>query len=190
MPLDTSMAELAARKVAEKVEDILLTGASSYNFGGGKLYGYLDFPHTNSISLTANWDASGASGTTILDDVLTMKQALITDRCYGPYILYVPTAYERVLDDDFKTNSDKTIRQRLLEIGNVEAVKVVDHLTANRPVLVQMSSDVVRLVNAMNITTVQWDSEGGLQTNFKVMAIQVPQIRADQNNRCGVVYGS
>ena len=188
MPLDTSMAELAARKVAEKVEDILLTGASSYAFGGGTLFGYLDYTHTNSTSMTADWDDSGASGTTILDDVLTMKQALINDRCYGPYMIYIPTAYERVLDDDFKTNSDKTIRQRLLEIGNVKGIKVVDHLTADYVVMVQMTSDVVRLINGMDITTVQWESEGGLQTNFKVMAIQVPQIRADQNGRCGVVY--
>jgi hypothetical protein len=53
-------------------------------------------------------------------------------------------------------------------------------------ILVQMSPDVARAVNGMDISTVQWESHGGLRLNFKVMAIQVPQLRADFYNNCGV----
>jgi len=42
----------------------------------------------------------------------------------------------------------------------------------------------------MDMTTVQWDTQGGLQQNFKVMSIMVPQTRADQNGNTGIVHGS
>ena len=129
---------------------------------------------------------SSTTGTNILDDVRSMKQASIDARHYGPYVLYVPTSYETVLDDDFKAESDKTIRQRILEIGNIMEVKVVDSLTADTCVLVQMTADVVRMVEGLPLTTVEWDTHGGLSTEYKVMTIMVPQIRADQNGNCGV----
>ena len=41
-----------------------------------------------------------------------------------------------------------------------------------------------------DITTVQWESHGGMQINFKVMAIMVPQLRADFTGQTGIVHGS
>jgi len=190
MPLDTAMAEAAARKVAEKVEEILFQGASTYTFGGGALYGYADFASRNTGDLTGAWSTSAVDGSEILNDVLTMKQALISDRRYGPYALYVPTAYETTLDDDFKANSDKSIRQRIQEVSGIEIVKVADFLTAGKVVLTQLASDTVRIVNGLDITTVQWETEGGMKVNFKVMCIKVPQIQADQEGRCGVAVYS
>jgi len=55
---------------------------------------------------------------------------------------------------------------------------------------VQMTSDVVRLVRGMGITNVQWQAEGNMVTRYKVMTIAVPQIRADQNDNCGVIHSS
>jgi uncharacterized linocin/CFP29 family protein len=188
MPLDTSMAELAARKVAEQAETLLFQGSGDYTFGGGTIFGYQDFTNRNTVTLGTNWDASAADGATILADVLAMKQASIDDRYFGPWMLYIPTAYETKLDDDFKANSDKSIRQRVLEVSGIQDIKVADFLTANNVILVQMTSDVVRVVEGLPITTVQWDSDGGMKINFKVMTILVPQIRADQTNKCGVIH--
>jgi uncharacterized linocin/CFP29 family protein len=186
MPLDNTMAELAARKVAERIETVLFTGASSYSFGGGVIYGYLDEPNANSHTIVTDWDDSGADP---IADVLAMKQMLIDDRCYGPYMLYIPTNWETALDDDFKANSDLTVRERILKIDSIMGIRVADRITADRAVLVQMTSDVIRVVNGLAITTVQWDTEGGMQVNFKVMAIQVPQTRHDQTGRCGICIG-
>ncbi len=187
-PLDTTNVALATRKVTELVEQMLFRGYSSYNFGGGTIYGYEDFTNRNTGSMTASWTASAASGTTIKNDVLNMKQAMINDRMYGPYIIYIPTAYEKILDDDYNANYGKSIRSRLLEIDNIVDIKVADQLTANNVVMVQLTSDVVRMVQGLALTTLQWDTEGGMKTNFKVMAILVPQIRATQANRCGIVH--
>jgi uncharacterized linocin/CFP29 family protein len=190
MPLDTTMVELASRKVAERVEQTLFQGLNTYTFGGGVIYGYEDANGRNVGNLTANWDTSAGDGESILVDVLAMKQAAIDARRYGPYVLYAPTAYETALDSDFKANSDKTVRQRLLEINNIQSVKIADFLTADNVILAQMSSDTVRMVNGLDVTTVQWETDGGMRVNFKVMAIQVPQFRTDQAGRSGVVHYS
>ena len=186
-PIDVTTGILAARQVAEKVETILFQGASSYAYGGGTLYGYLDHPNKNSVTLSQNWDASGKTGAEILDDVLSMKQASIDALHYGPWELYIPTAYETVLDNDYDTSTPgTTIRERILKIAGILDVKVADKCTANKVVLAEMRPETVRIVEGMAITTVEWDEGGGFATNYKVMAIMVPQIRADQNGNCGI----
>jgi len=190
-PLDTSTAVLASRKVSEKVESMLFNGSSSFNYGGGTIYGYTDFPSRLTGSLAGPWDqidSSGAGGETILQDIRTMKQALIANRFYGPYLVYHAPAYETALDDDFKAASDKTIRQRILEVGGIEDVKVADFLSTNCVLMIQMTSDVVRMVNGLGVTPVEWDSEGGMVFHYKVMTIQVPQLRATQAGRTGIAH--
>jgi len=187
-PLDTTMAEVAARKVAEKLETILFQGSSTYTFGGGTIYGYQDFPSRNTVSLAVNWDASAATGTLIVDDVRAMKQASIDAKHFGPFVLYVPTNYDTVLDDDHKAESTKTIRKRILEIDGIQDVKVADYLSDDNVVLVEMSAQTVRMVDAVPINTVQWDTEGGMRHNFKVLTISVPQLRADQAGNSGITH--
>ncbi len=188
--LDTTLAALASRKVAEKIEETLFNGASTYTYGGGVIYGYTDSPVRTTGSLNAAWNASAATGATILDDVRRMKQASLDDRHYGPWNLYVPTNFEYVLDDDYVSGYPKTIRQRILEIDGIQSVKVADKLTASNVVLAQMTDDTVRMVEGLPLQTVQWDDEGGMVFKFKVMTIDVPQVRGDQNDRSGIVHFS
>ena len=189
-PLDTTSAERAARKVAEKIETMLFT-STSYAFGGGTIYGYLNQPSRNTGSITAHWDHSSTTGAVIINDVLQMKQASINAKHYGPWMLYVPTAYETALDNDYDTTTPgTTIRERILKIAGIKGVKVVDTLTADNVLLVQMTSDVTRLVRGMGIQNVEWETEGKMITKYKVMTIQVPQVRADQAGNSGIVHYS
>lgn len=57
-------------------------------------------------------------------------------------------------------------------------------------IVVNMQPETARAVNGMDITTVQWESKGGMQLNFKVMAIQVPQLRADFYGNCGICHAT
>ena len=57
-------------------------------------------------------------------------------------------------------------------------------------IMVQMTPDVIRAVIGMDMTTVRWETIGGMQLNFKVMAIHVPQVRADFLGQSGVAHGS
>lgn len=194
-PLDTTMAERAARKVNEKLEAMLFTDVT-YSFGEkddrntNTIYSYVNHPDRNQVTLAVNWDAA-ATAAIILADVLAMKQDSITALHYGPWQLYIPTNYDVVLDNDYDTTTSgtsDTIRGRILKIAGITGIKVVDTLPANNVLLVQMTSDVVRLVRGMGLQNVEWDTEGKFITKYKVLTIQVPQIRSDQNGKSGVVH--
>ena len=187
-PLDTIHAEMAARRVMEKLENMLFTD-TTYTFGGGTIYSYLNFDPKNNVSLTTAWNESGKTAGAILADVVAMKQASIDAKHYGPWMLYLPTAYETVLDEDYDTTTPgTTIRERLLKVDGIKGIKVIDTLPVDNVLLVQMTPDVVRLVRGMDIQNVEWQVEGKFITKYKVMTIQVPQIRADYNGNCGIVH--
>jgi len=197
--IDTTLAERAARKINLKLEQMLFTD-TSYSWGEtdsysrNSIYSYVNFPDRNQVTLATNWDASAKTGKAIVDEVLSLKQSSINNYHYGPmWMLYVPTAYETILDEDYvganpDTRTDSTIRERILKIAGIKGVKVVDTLTANNVLLVEMNSQTVRLIRGMGIQNVEWQTEGKFINKYKVMTIQVPQIRSDQNGKCGIVH--
>ena len=188
-PLDTSMIEMKTRKVAETAEKLLLGRTTFPTFGGGNLYGYTNFP--NVLTQTLTTPAGGSSvGETFLDEVLAMRQSAYNAYHYGPFVLYNAPAWDQYLDNDFKDESDRSTRERVRMVEGIEDIRTLDYLQNYDVLLVQMTSDVVREVVGMDIQALQWESKGGLQVNFKIMAILVPQIRADYNDNTGVVYGS
>lgn len=71
--------------------------------------------------------------------------------------------------------------------GNAQSAEV-NTLYPFAILLVQMTPDVIRAVNGLDVTTVQWEEKGGMLLKFKVMCIQVPQIRADFYGNCGVLH--
>jgi hypothetical protein len=194
-PLDTTLAERAARRVQEKLENMLFTD-TSYSFGQkdtrnhNTIYSYLNHPDRNQVTLTAGWAESGKTPAQILKDVQNMKEMSIADFHYGPWMLYVPTGYETILDNDYSVlgGSIMTVRERIMKLGGIKGIKVVDTLPANNVLLVQMTPDVVRLINGMGMQNVEWETEGKFITKYKVLTIQVPQIRSDQNNHSGLVH--
>lgn len=111
----------------------------------------------------------------------------------------------------------QTLRERLRDIEDIADVRRLDFLFASAPpaggagysgvppqpggenlvatfpftmLFVQMTPDVARAVNGMDITTLQWETVGGMKINFKVMCIQVPQLRHDFYNNCGILHAT
>ena len=189
-PIDTTTAELAGRRVAEMAEQLLIGSAGSYAYGGGTLYGYTNY--TGRITRTITSPAAGGwTGASALADVLAMRQDSIDEYHYGPWMLYCSPNWGIYMDNDYSTaKGDNTLRDRLKAIEGIQDVRTLDYLTGYDLVLVQMTPDVARMVIGMDITTLQWETKGGMQLNFKVMAIMVPQIREDQNGNTGIVHGS
>lgn len=191
-PLDTTFAERAARKVSEELENMLFA-SNTYSWGNGVVYSYLNHPNRNQVTLSdyGNWDDSATTAANIIQCVIDMKQTSINAKHSGPWMVYVPTAYETVLDEDYVTAAPQnTVRDRILKIGGIQGIKVIDTLPANNVLLVQMTSDVVRLVRGMGITNVEWTTEGRFIHKYKVMTIQVPQVRADQEGNSGIVHAA
>lgn len=189
-PLDTTQARLASRKVSGTVESMLFNGYGTFKYGGYNIYGYTNFPQRNTGTIV-DWADSATTGAQIVADVLKMKQALLDEFMPGPYIIYIPSAYETKLDEDYSSaKGSNTIRERILQITGVAGIQVSNDLAAGNVVMAQMTQDVVRMVEGMPLTNVEWDSQGGMVTNFKVMTISVPQIRTDQDGNCGVAHYS
>lgn len=185
--LDVSAGELAAALVAEKLEDTVING-STVVIGGSTAYGLKNHPDRITGSLSQDWDGGSATGETILTDVLAMVKAAEAKNYYGPFIVVVGTSYNSELRKDFKANSDKTVRQRLLEEDAIDDILISAKLAADNVLLFQPTSNVVQLGVAQDIVTIEWDDMGGLIQLFKVMAAVVPIVKSDKESQSGVVH--
>lgn len=189
-PLDTTTAELAGRRVAEEAEKLLLGVSATYTYGGGTIYGLTNFPSALSKELT-DPTTSSWTGNTLLTELLSMRGKSYDAYHYGPFVLYVAPDWDEYLDADYSsTKGDNTLRERIQKISGIESIQTMDYMENYDIVMVQMTSDVVRMIVGMEITTVQWETKGGMQLNYKVMAILVPQVRADSNGKTGIVLGA
>jgi uncharacterized linocin/CFP29 family protein len=186
MPLDTTMARMATGKVAEKIESMFMAGVSSYTYGGGTIYGFQDFTHRNPGSITNTW----TTGANVITDIQNMKQASIDDRHHGPWGLYIPTNYEVKFDGDYVAGYPKTIRERVLEVNGIDFIQVSDYLTSSNVVMFELQPETVEAVIGLNPMMVEWEGQGGLELNFKIISIIVPRLRADQSDKSGIMHWS
>lgn len=190
--LDTTQVRTAGRVVAEQLEKMLFQGGPT--FGGLSIYGYITHPDRNQGAFTdsKDWGDNTKTPESFLADVQKMIGRAHADRMYGPFTIYVPTDAGVVLDGDYfrsgGTSVNITIRERLLKINGISAIKVADQLPTANVVMKQDTVDVAAWVNGESLQTVQWDEYGGFQINFKAFAIGVPLIRSDADGRSGVVH--
>ncbi len=200
MPLNVTMGEVAGRRVAEMVEKTLIGMETGIQFGVAasyshdpKVYGYTNYPDRiikNDLTTPTRSNAS-----TTLAEVLEMRDLLYDDHFFGPFMLYHSKDWDQYLDNDYILTggnvATQTLRQRLKSIEGIQDVRRLDFFTSTFSLLmVQMTSEVAQAVNGMDITTIQWESQGGMRLNFKVMCIQVPRLRSDINGNCGICHGS
>lgn len=210
-PLDMTLAEACGRRVGETVEKTVIgvtTGltygtqaAGNYaaHDGTSTVYGYIN--HTARLTKTDLTVPTGANPEATVADVLTMRQSLMNNNFYGPYMLYHSTDWDLYLDRDYAFTAGatygvaptKTLRQRIREIEGIQDVRRLDYLTpaashAFTLVMVQMTSDVAEFVDGMGITTMQWAARPDIETNFRVQTIQAPRLRHDYSNQCGILH--
>jgi len=186
-PLDTAGVSAATRVVAEAIEDSFCAN-QTFPAAGGTVYSLVNQPDRNTVNLTTAWSDPGVDGDDVLADVLEMKQAALNDSAYGPYALLVPAGWSSKLDTIRNATSDKTTRQCILEIEGIQECLIAPRLPADEAVLVQLTPDVIQVVDAMAVTPLQWETDGGMLQHFLVAGIQVPRIRADYNGASGVVH--
>lgn len=179
-----------------------------------QVYGFLNFP--NRITFTGLSDPSdpGWSPSDTLADVLEMRQDLYNNKFYGPFMLYHSNDWDNYLDNDYILTggnvATQTLRDRLREIEGIMDVRRLDFMfssatdqshggpglegvTAGNPftfVMVQMTPEVVRAVNGLDTTTIQWEVKAGMELHFKVMMIQVPQLFSDFYGNTGILVAA
>ncbi len=187
--VDTIQATIATRKVAEASEDMLYAGHPT-KVDGSTIYGYANHPNRNPVDMTKQWTDPTKTGAEILADVQAMLAALRADHFFGPFSLTIPGAYETKLDSDHApgTSDNRTIRERIMQLSGISEIVVADRLANHNVTLVQMTTDVVDLAIAQDITTVQWQEMGGLIQEFHVMAVWVPRLKSDFAGQMGVAH--
>ena len=220
LPLDAEMVAESGREIADQLERSLIGGSSSiFTWGGGTVHTYISFiendnslddtgkdgdgsvASTGNVYLLKTGAASGATkkwtddkktGPEIVRDIINMKELANERKSYGPWIVYIPTAYDYRLDNDYKDSSASsvmTIRERLNMIQGIQKFQFSDFIPDDTIVMVEMNSRVVRWVEGMPLQNIEWDVEGGMVTHYKALTIQVPQIRKTYDGYCGVFLG-
>lgn len=206
-PLDLSLIKQATRRVNESIEDACINGATTldgqvFSDAGYTAPGLLNAPNANTGTTSTDWSANGVVGTqgpAMVADILAGVAALQADFKYGPYKLYTGTLAGNVLENDFKANTMGTIRQRLEEMkigsGGAFSIGLADRMPAGNVsgqvqfALVQMTSDVVELINGQPPTVIPWTSLDGMTLYWLVLGIMVPRVRSDYNGNSGVYLG-
>ena len=205
-PLDVSNIKARVRAVNEAIEDAAINGATTLdglalNDAGYTAPGILNATGANTQSLTAAAWTTTPVGSTVFNEVMSMIGKLQGDKKFGPYRLYVGTQIGNALDTDYNsgTSNPITIRQRLLQIDQLQAVRVADLLPAgdgampsigNKVALVQMTSDVLDVVVGQPPTVIPWTSLDGFSINNLVMAIIIPRVRSDYDGNSGICVGT
>jgi uncharacterized linocin/CFP29 family protein len=182
--LDVEHAAVATRKIAELIETVLFNGLT---IAGGTVYGLTTEPNRKTLSVSTTWVT--ATGSQIISDILRMIDLAqgASNNFEGPFVLFVPRTIASRFGDDYKTNSDKTIMDRVMEIPGIQKVIQTSRLPGTQALLVQMTSDVLQMIDGIQPTMVEWDSHGGFQQNFKVIAIMLPRVRSDGFQQSGIV---
>lgn len=186
--LSTMQAGVAGRKVREKVEQLLFNGDSTVVAGSNTLYGYTTYPNRQTISTSADWGTVA----NIYSSINAMIAKLVQSNFQPPFMLYVnPVQWTEALatggTDVIATTLD---RVRRAYQGILEDIKMSFALAAGSAVMVKLTPDVIDMAIGQDLTTVEWNEQGGMIGNFKVMMCAAPRPKstADGVTGCGIVH--
>lgn len=190
MPLDTTSIEQNTRKIVEQVEQLTLGTAASYSYGGGTVYGLTNTPYRVTKTFTLP-TAVGWEPAVTYDEILDAIQSLQDIYFNGPYGVFVSPGWTKYMNTDYSAAyPGATLASKLAQIGDIRFVRKVDYLSNFQIIIFQLTPDVIRAVTGMPMTTMQWESQGGMMVNFKIMCIMVPQVRANANDQTGIVHAT
>jgi hypothetical protein len=206
-PLDTTLIKQKTRSVNESVEDAAINGATTLDGQSLAVAGYtapglLNAPNAEAQSLTAAAWTTVPVGSTVFNETQAMIAKLQGNKKYGPYRLYVGTQVSNALDADYNATNNAqglTIRQRLLQIEALQAIRTADLMPAgngatpsigNKVALVQMTSDVIDMVVGQPPTVIPWTSLDGFTIHSLIMAIMIPRVRSDYDGNSGICVGT
>lgn len=186
--LDTMYATVAARKVAQKLEQLLFLGDATLVAGGNTLYGYTTYPNRQTISTSANWSTTA----NIYSSVQAMITKLIQSNFNPPFMLYVNSTQwtQSLAAQGVDVAQTALFRLKTMYGGILEDVKMSFALPAGSAVMVKLTPDVIDWAVGQDTTTVEWNEMGGFVGNFKVMACAAPRCKStsDGVTGCGIVH--
>lgn len=187
--LESDGRENAMRKVAEKLEDLVLNGDSTIVVDGRVLYGLRNHPKRNSRQ-TSNTLAS-ATGAQWKADVVATLQLLNADYFYDDATLYVNKndwlyASRTIYDTTLGT---QLISDHIRSIAGVGSVVASSKVPPSNIIAVVKRRSVVQLLNAMPMaTTALFRQNPQDDYVFQTLAAAALEIKYDGSSaeHCGV----
>ena len=206
-PIDTLTGEAMAQRVSERIEDVTIgtvTGAtygtqssgSHTHQGTSTVYGLTNFTYRSTkTNITA---PTGSNPNATISDVAAMVQTLNDNAFYGPFTMYLSRPWNQYLvqpyaftnGSNWAVNPSQNLMQALQAIPNIESVKVLPRLSSGYQIVLVDWMKAGRAIDGRTPTVLQWDSMGGMRHNFKVWAIQVPQMLAEYSTNAAIIHGT
>lgn len=189
--LDVSTAEEAARVVAEAYDKLVLDGNGVIMVNGLQIYGLRTHPNRNTDTAGNYGGGDWGTATNVIPTIAGMIGAAMADNHYGPYQIYVAsTQYQQAAVNFYTDGTGQTPLERIMKLPNVAGVTMHPTLTDGEILMVQMSSDVVRLAEAMDIQVREWASPDGLTSIFRVMMCATVEVKARYDGKSGIVHAT
>ena len=179
------------RKIADKLEDMVINGVSDMVVGGDQVYGLTNHPqrNTRSTGVTLN----GATGVQWVAEIKATLQLNHADNHRGPQTIYLnwDDWFYAQTEDYSATKGSNTIAQRVLQIPNVGSVVPASNVTASDIIALDKQRDVVEMLNGMPMTQRpinRLNTEDDFK--IKIMAAQAIQLKYDATNQMGLAHSS
>lgn len=192
--LDVSTGLEAARAVARTSEKLVFFGSNIGNQTiDGQNYaisGLTNFAN-RALASMGDWSSGTFTPEQILADILNFVRIMETqERRFGPFTVYVPGAYAWRFRQDFKALGERTLMERVMAEPAIAAVRFSDVLPAGQVLMVQLTSDVLDLAMASDVSTIQWASPSGWTNFFQVFAAWAPRLKSDFDGHSGILHAT
>lgn len=185
--LDSDAISNSQRKIAEKLEDLVLNGDTNIDVGGAKIYGMRNAPYR--ATGTHGLDLNGATGAQWVAAIKALIELLHAKNYYAPVTIYLNYSdWFYTTTTDYAANYAKTIYTRIMEIPGVAALVPASKVPANELLGVVKRPDVVQILNGMPLTMrpkARQNPEDDYV--FTVLAAASPQFKHDHNGQAGYV---
>lgn len=190
--IDTASFANAQRKIAEKLEDMVLNGLAQVNVGGNTIYGLRNFPQRNTFvhGLTLA-TATGAQWVTMFKAIVA---AAVGDNQYGQVTLFVNQGDYNAADlTDYAANYQGTILNRLKAVSQVKEIIPAASVPVNEVIgIVDLDGgEWGDILNAMPLTSrpkTRLEPEDDYV--FGNIAAAAPQFRSDFAGQSPFIHGT
>lgn len=189
--LDTETISNHQRKVAEKLEDMVLNGDTSVVIAGNPVYGLRNHPQRNTTTHGFDLNAT-ATGANWLAAFKLLIDQLVGDNAFGRvtvFLNYADWVYASV--NEFVAGYPKTILQRLREIEQIADIVPASKVPADNILGIAglETGDWGSILSAMPVTTVPKVRQNAQDDYvFQVLAITAPQFRYDFDGRAPIAH--
>ena len=181
----------ANRRVAEKLESLVLEGDNRIRVGDAQLWGMRTHPmrQTRQTGVTLN----GAAGAQWESEIKATVMLLHDNNFRANATIYVnwDDWYYAGTTQYTTQYAGKNIAQTVMDMAGVGAVVPSSSVRPNEIIAVVKSKEVIQLLSGMPMTSrAQFRANPEDDYNFVVLAAAALQIKFDANGQCGVAHSA